>query len=65
MLARQFDRLVLVAPAQFIGDLRDELPKDLKAKIDREITADLTKTPRHQLHSQLGKMLYPAPPARD
>jgi protein required for attachment to host cells len=41
MLARQFDRLVLVAPAQFIGDLRDELPKDLKAKIDREITGRL------------------------
>jgi protein required for attachment to host cells len=53
MLAERFDRLILVAPPAFLGDLRQELPKDLKAKVADEITSDLTNTPEQQLQAQL------------
>jgi len=54
MLAERFDRLVLVAPPAFLGDLRQELPKDLKAKVTDEITSDLTNAPEQQLQASLG-----------
>lgn len=57
LLADRFDRLVLVAPPPFLGDLRKELPKDVRAKVDGEVTADLTKTPKGELGSQLEQML--------
>jgi protein required for attachment to host cells len=53
MLAERFDRLVLVAPPAFLGDLRQQLPKDLKAKVADEITLDLTNTPEQQLSAYL------------
>ena len=64
MLARRFDRLVLVAPPAFMGDLRAELPKDVKDKVADEITSDLTNTPKEELHSQLEEMLGPGSRAR-
>jgi protein required for attachment to host cells len=56
MLAERFDRLVLVAPPAFLGDLRQKLPKDLKAKVADEITLDLTNTPEQQLNTYLKGM---------
>jgi protein required for attachment to host cells len=45
MLARRFDRLILVAPPTSMGDLRGELPKDLKDKVAREVTSDRPTRP--------------------
>jgi protein required for attachment to host cells len=56
MLAERFDRLVLVAPPAFLGDLRQELTKELKAKVADEITLDLTNTPEQQLKAYLKGM---------
>ena len=57
MLARKFDRLFVVAPPAFLGDLRDELPKDLKDKVAGEIASDLTNMPQQQLHARLREIL--------
>jgi protein required for attachment to host cells len=57
MLAHKFDRLFLVAPPAFLGDLRDELTKDLEDKVAGEIASDLTNMPRQQLHARLQKIL--------
>jgi protein required for attachment to host cells len=57
MLANRFDRLILVAPPAFLGDLHDALPKDLKGKVVDEIASDLTNMPQQQLHTRLEEML--------
>jgi protein required for attachment to host cells len=57
MLARRFDGLILVAPPAFMGDLREELPKDLKDKVVDEVTSDLTNTPEQALPAHLRKIL--------
>jgi len=57
MLANRFDRLILVAPPAFLGDLREELPKNLKDKVADEITSDLTNTPEQQLQTHLKDIL--------
>jgi protein required for attachment to host cells len=57
MLANRFDRLILVAPPAFLGDLREELPKDLEDKVVDEITSDLTNTPAQQLQTRLKDIL--------
>src|SRR5262245_7837938 len=57
MLAHKFDRLFLIAPPAFLGDLRDELPKDLKDKVAGEIASDLTNMPQQQLHARLQEIL--------
>jgi protein required for attachment to host cells len=57
MLANRFDRLILVAPPAFLGDLREELPKDLKDKVADEVTSDLTNTPEQKLQTRLKDIL--------
>ena len=57
MLAKRFERLILIAPPAFMGDLREELPKDLKDKIAGEATSDLTKTPEQELPAHLSHIL--------
>jgi protein required for attachment to host cells len=57
MRAKRFDRLILVAPPAFMGDLREELPKDLKDKVAGEVTSDLTNTPEQDLPSHLREIL--------
>jgi protein required for attachment to host cells len=44
-----FDRLVLVAPAPFLSDLRRRLSTTANAKIAHTLAKDLTNTPDHQL----------------
>jgi protein required for attachment to host cells len=58
MLANRFDRLILVAPPVFLGDLRDALPKDLKGKVVDEISSDLTNMPQQQLHTRLEELAH-------
>ena len=57
MLANKFDRLILVAPPAFLGDLRDELPKGLKDKIAGEVASDLANMPQQQLHARLQEIV--------
>jgi protein required for attachment to host cells len=48
-----FDRLVLVAPPAFLGDLRQALSDRLRQVIEAEIAKDLTKMPEAELHEHL------------
>src|SRR3546814_9690032 len=42
-LEQSYDRLILVAPAKTLGDLRQALSKEAAARIGGELTKDLTK----------------------
>lgn len=48
-----FDRLVLVAPPDTLGELRAKLDKHTQALITAEIAKDLTKHPAHELPDHL------------
>jgi protein required for attachment to host cells len=57
MLARRFDRLILIAAPAFLGDLRQALPQDLKDKVAGEVASDLTNVPQRDLSAQLRRIL--------
>ncbi|NKB58477.1 MAG: hypothetical protein GKS00_19285 [Alphaproteobacteria bacterium] len=59
---RSFDHLVVVAPPQFLGDLRGAMSKPLQELIATEINKDLSKLAPHQLKIQLGDVLFIRPP---
>ncbi len=48
-----FDRLVVVAPPQFLGDLRAAMSKPVQDLIVAEVNKDLSKLAPHQLAIQL------------
>lgn len=48
-----FHELTVVAPAHFLGDLRENFSKEVQKKIVLEISKDLTKTPLDELASHL------------
>lgn len=52
-----FDRLVIVAAPQTLGDLRNELSAALKAVILAEVPKDLTKTPLQEISVHLADVL--------
>lgn len=56
-LKHRYDRLILVAPAKTLGDLRQSLSKEAAAKIDGELTKDLTKVSDHDLPDHLGEVI--------
>lgn len=56
-LKRRYDRLILVAPSKTLGDLRQSLSKEAAAKIDGELTKDLTKVSDHDLPDHLGEVI--------
>jgi protein required for attachment to host cells len=51
--ANSFDRLVVVAPAVTMGDLRAALTDKVKAVVAAEVVADLTNTPVSELPAHL------------
>ena len=51
---KAFDRLVVVAPPQALGDLRDAFPESVSTRIVNEIAKDLTKTPNQDIARHLG-----------
>jgi len=53
-----FVRLHVVAPPQFLGDLRGVMSTELHALVDTEINKDLTKLSVHDLTPQLQDLLY-------
>jgi protein required for attachment to host cells len=52
-LENKFDKLVLVAPPQMLGDLRHALGRHATAKVASEVAKDLTKIPIHEIESHL------------
>lgn len=52
-MANAFDRLVLVAPPQALGDLRAELGSHAQKKVTGEIDKDLTHIPLQDLPQHL------------
>jgi protein required for attachment to host cells len=55
-IAGEFDRLVLVAPPQALGDLRAALGGNAQAKIVAELGKDLTHLPLHELEPRLAEI---------
>jgi protein required for attachment to host cells len=51
----KFDRLVLVAPARLLPELREALPAKLREKVSDELAKDLTRTPLGELGEHLPK----------
>lgn len=56
-VAKAYDRLVLVAPPQALGDLRAELGRHAKKKVTGEIDKDLTHVAVHDLPGHLGGVI--------
>jgi protein required for attachment to host cells len=50
---REFDHLVLVAPARALTDLRAALGSSARAKLSGAIEKDLVNVPDHSLHTHL------------
>ena len=49
----RFDRLVIVAAPQFLGDLRATMPAPLKACVETEIDKDLSRLPPREIRDHL------------
>jgi protein required for attachment to host cells len=54
---RAFERLIIVAPPQFLGDLRAAMPQQLQASVAEEVGKDLSKLPLHELQDHLREVL--------
>jgi protein required for attachment to host cells len=52
-----FDRLILVAPAPTMGDLRASLSNQLRSRVRAELVADLTKIPITKLDQHLSEVI--------
>ena len=50
---KSFEKLVLVAPPQFLGNLRASLAPSVKSRIVKEIDKDLTKIPDHEIAARI------------
>lgn len=50
---KAYDRLVIVAPPQALGDFRDTLSESVRTRIVNEIAKDLTKTPNQDIAGHL------------
>ena len=55
--AGSYDRLILVAPAKTLGDLRSTLSKETLAKVSGELPKDLTHIAEQELPAHLGKVI--------
>jgi protein required for attachment to host cells len=54
---RSFERLIVVAPPQFLGDLRALMSPRLQESISAEIPKDFSKLPLHELQDRLHEVL--------
>lgn len=54
---KEFDKLVIVAPPQMLGDLRKYLTNEVAVKIVGEIAKDLAKVPNHEISSHLADVV--------
>lgn len=51
-----FDRLVIIAAPQMLGDLRHVLPKSVKGKVQSEVDKNLTKMDERALTEELSQL---------
>ena len=54
---KSYDRLIVLAPAQALGDLRSELPEKVRALVMAEESRDLTPIPNEDIPKHLEGML--------
>jgi len=54
---REFDQLVLIAPARALGELRKHLPHRVRETVIRELDQDLTKNSTESLHEHVASFL--------
>lgn len=52
-----FERLIVVAPPQFLGDLRGLMSPQLEDMVSAELAKDLSKLPVHELQDHLRDVL--------
>lgn len=57
LAAKAYDRVVLVAPPEMLGDLRASLSEHVRAVVYAELDKDLTNTPVAELPQHLGAVL--------
>jgi len=57
LATKAFDRVILVAPPEMLGDLRSALSPHVQAAVYAELDKDLTKTPVQELPSHLAAVL--------
>ena len=55
--SRSFERLIVVAPPQFLGDLRAAMSQQLREAVSAEVAKDLSKLPLHELQDHLREVL--------
>lgn len=55
--SRSFDRLIVAAPPQFLGDLRAVMPQRLRQAVCAEIAKDLSKLPLPELQDHLAEAI--------
>jgi len=54
---KSFDRLVIIAPAKALGELRAALSEPVREKVHNEIVMDLTKTPDEDIASHISDVI--------
>ena len=57
VLGKEFDKLILIAPAKTLGDLRNSLDKNVANTVSAEINKDLTHTPISEIEESLSDVL--------
>jgi protein required for attachment to host cells len=57
LVKKSFDRLVVVAPAQMLGDLRSALSPALRERTTADVVLDLTKVPDIEIASHLNNFI--------
>ncbi len=54
---KSFDRLVIVAPAKAMGELRAAISPSVREKVLGDVVLDLTKTPNDEVGKHLGDVI--------
>lgn len=54
LLLKAYERLIIVAPAQALGDIRAGLSERVRVTVVHEVAKDLVKTPDHEIAGHLG-----------
>ncbi|NHK26662.1 host attachment protein [Parvularcula flava] len=64
-LKNAFDRLVVFAPPQALGELRNGYHKETEDRIVKEVSSDLTNHPIEKIEAQLGELFSGPDPDYD
>jgi protein required for attachment to host cells len=53
---KEYDRLILIAPAERLGEIREYLQDSVKEKIVKEINKDLVKAPMDEVYKYITEL---------